>query len=1049
MLSLQFSAFTLHFVCIFVQLNSYLSILYSKTCRAQLFYLACKYSMRNIFTLLFLCVFWPAIGNAQENPYVFSHLKEKDGLSNNTIFSFCKDRRGIFWIGTQNGLNRFDGSNFYAYKVKKNANSIPDATIMSLCEDKKGNIWGATNNGIFCFNLNENKFTNYFPLDNTISNNFLNILCDSKGNIWAGGWIHLLKFDAANNSFKKVVQLSSYDSARQYSMRKNCLIMDPAENGLWMATRSGMFYYDINKNQLLKPGSSNNPLFEQVNVEAFAKSPAGHYWYFNNVTKDITAFDPLTKKILFKINVKKYTPDAFCTTIFEDKGNRLWLSTWSSEVLVIDYKNNKIANITTHKDDPLSICNGFFWTVLEDENATLWFGTLNGISKCNPDKNIYKPYRLPETIDALKNTAITIVREDTIDNSLWIVTLDRHLIHYKKDKDSYEVFDLAKSKTDNKGGMIGEIFTLSLLKDKIVLTSGNGMWQLLRGKKELEPFNFMVPAYPDFKANHFVASGDSVFYLSDSRKVVYFNKITGETKFYENASATLPNGSVAFVGKMLLDSKNRLWTYPSNAWIMGIVNDKLQPVLISKDDNGKPIGYFSSIEADNNNNIWLANQVTGVYRFNTITQAIKKWDQSDGLDVSVANTAIPDLYGQVWCAKANKVSVLMQGTNGVYNFALPIGETTSPYNNASERMKNGNIILSIYNDLIEFKSQQLQQAPVKIEPQISLVNIADSNYLVADKKSLVLNHQQNNVRFRFGIYTDKEVFPYDMEYMLDGAEHNWTKAAGNNQATYNNLAPGKYTFRVRAKGKNNGWQSGEANFVIIIEAPFYKRIWFFILVGLLICGAIIFIYRYRLAQKERLLMLENKAQMLEKEKAVVMYDSLKQQLNPHFLFNSLTSLSGLIDTNQQMAGEFLEQMSGIYRYILKNSESETVLLKDEIEFVKLYINLQQTRFKKGLLVNITVPEEYLHYKIAPVTLQNLIENAIKHNVIDTDSPLVIDIFTEEDYLVVKNNLQKKNMVETSNKKGLAQFVSLYKYLSGLPVLINETEKEFIIRIPLI
>jgi len=202
-------------------------------------------------------------------------------------------------------------------------------------------------------------------------------------------------------------------------------------------------------------------------------------------------------------------------------------------------------------------------------------------------------------------------------------------------------------------------------------------------------------------------------------------------------------------------------------------------------------------------------------------------------------------------------------------------------------------------------------------------------------------------------------------------------------------------------------------------------------------------------QKEKLMMLESKAQLLEKEKVMVMYESLKQQLNPHFLFNSLTSLSGLIETDQQVAGNFLEQMSGIYRYILKNGDNETVFLKDEIEFVQLYINLQQTRFKKGLQVNINVPEEYMHYKIAPVTLQNLIENAIKHNIIDSSSPLVIDIFIEGDFLVVKNNLQKKKVVETSNKKGLEQFVSLYKYLSRLPVEITETTKNFQIKIPLI
>jgi len=195
--------------------------------------------------------------------------------------------------------------------------------------------------------------------------------------------------------------------------------------------------------------------------------------------------------------------------------------------------------------------------------------------------------------------------------------------------------------------------------------------------------------------------------------------------------------------------------------------------------------------------------------------------------------------------------------------------------------------------------------------------------------------------------------------------------------------------------------------------------------------------------------LESKAQLLEKEKAMVMYESLKQQLNPHFLFNSLTSLSGLIETDQQVAGEFLEQMSSIYRYILKNSSNETVSLKDEIDFVQLYITLQKTRFGEGLKVHMDIPEDYLHFKIAPVSLQNLIENAIKHNIIDVGAPLVIDVFTENEYVVVRNNLQRKGVVETSNKTGLLQFASLYKYLSGHPVIIEEDGEYFWVKIPMI
>jgi LytS/YehU family sensor histidine kinase len=198
-----------------------------------------------------------------------------------------------------------------------------------------------------------------------------------------------------------------------------------------------------------------------------------------------------------------------------------------------------------------------------------------------------------------------------------------------------------------------------------------------------------------------------------------------------------------------------------------------------------------------------------------------------------------------------------------------------------------------------------------------------------------------------------------------------------------------------------------------------------------------------------LLRLENMAQLLEKEKAQVIYENLKQHLNPHFLFNSLTSLSSLIRIDQKMAGNFLDKMSKVYRYILKNRDNETVPLADEIKFVQLYNDLQKTRFENGLHINMHIDEEYHHRRIAPVTLQNLVENAIKHNTADTEAPLMIELFVEDDYLVVKNNLQKKGFVETSNKQGLGTMKSLYRFLSDREMLVEEEGGYFVVKVPLI
>ncbi|MEO5995242.1 MAG: histidine kinase, partial [Chitinophagaceae bacterium] len=236
---------------------------------------------------------------------------------------------------------------------------------------------------------------------------------------------------------------------------------------------------------------------------------------------------------------------------------------------------------------------------------------------------------------------------------------------------------------------------------------------------------------------------------------------------------------------------------------------------------------------------------------------------------------------------------------------------------------------------------------------------------------------------------------------------------------------------------------------IAIATVIYKTWWFRILIATVVLLTLYSMYKFRINQKEKVLMLEKKAYTLEREKALVMYESLKQQLNPHFLFNSLTSLSSLISSNPVNAKQFLDRMSKIYRYILQSRDSETVRLSDEIKLAEIYTHLQQTRFKEGLQVKFNVEEEHLHKKIAPVTIQNLIENAIKHNIIDVTSPLLVNIFVMDNWLVVQNNLQKKTFVETSNRQGLANMQSLYLYLSGKQMLIVEDENYFTIKIPLL
>jgi sensor histidine kinase YesM len=180
------------------------------------------------------------------------------------------------------------------------------------------------------------------------------------------------------------------------------------------------------------------------------------------------------------------------------------------------------------------------------------------------------------------------------------------------------------------------------------------------------------------------------------------------------------------------------------------------------------------------------------------------------------------------------------------------------------------------------------------------------------------------------------------------------------------------------------------------------------------------------------------------------FDSLKQQVNPHFLFNSINSVSSLIDKDPQNAKKYLTEMSKVYRYLLRTNEEELTSLHTELQFLDSYFHLLKTRFGAGLHLNISVDETFKNYFLPALTLQLLIENAVKHNVIDKSRPLTIYISTKENgWLCVKNNLQKRMNVIPSTQVGLANIMAKYKLLNQPEVIVEETTKEFTVLLPLI
>jgi sensor histidine kinase YesM len=193
-----------------------------------------------------------------------------------------------------------------------------------------------------------------------------------------------------------------------------------------------------------------------------------------------------------------------------------------------------------------------------------------------------------------------------------------------------------------------------------------------------------------------------------------------------------------------------------------------------------------------------------------------------------------------------------------------------------------------------------------------------------------------------------------------------------------------------------------------------------------------------------------KAEALEKRNLQTQLDSLKNQVTPHFLFNSLNSLSGLVEEDPKRALRFIDELASIYRYLLQSNEKQLVSLGKELEFIDAYFYLLQTRFEGGLSLSANISPALLEYLLPPLTLQILVENAVKHNMISESMPLHIQIYTDPaGNLVVVNNLQKRKSTVPSNKMGLVNISAKYQLLNQPDIVIHETSTHFQVMVPLL
>jgi len=1005
--------------------------------------------MKRIITILVALIFFLA-ANAQVNVLNFRHVTNADGLSDGVVRSITQDKYGFIWFGTSYGLDRFDGINLKTFFSKPgDPHSLGNNYIQSLYCDEKNILWIGTYSGLCHYDYSSNQFTRYSSTSPVTIND---IKEDRKGNIWLATSWGLWTVDKKNLSIRK------YDFHGDVNMQKKfetvySQVVVGKDNKLYIASYNGIKIFDPEKNVCveMKHNPADKFSISDNNVYSVSIDSSGDLWAAcGNEKPRLNKINLRTGEVKFYDHFDKLSNDGaqnVLQKILTDHKGRIWIITGRSGISLYDTAIDDFIDYMRQPYIPNSLSSNQHNAIFQDVEGTIWLGTAGyGINYFNPDRNFFSSiYPLLEKGTEITNTWCRAACEDDQGN-LWLAT-GKGAIRYDSSLHSFTNFTNAKGK--NPSIYLNSV--RSLLKDDngdiwIGTAKGLNRYHPLTGKmdsfdeKDGMPLAFFWMMAKD-KQNDIWLGSTWGLYKYDREK----NKFDDLSK-----DPVLAKYAHRNVQALWVDSKNRLWIgLLDMGLVMYDLNNKKLKLLTIKDSLISDT-RFSSFAEDKEGIIWIGAE-QGLAAYDPEKNITRFITRENGLPSDRTNNIMVDSFDRVWIGTSNGLCLLSRDRTRIKKFDTNDGLLTTQFNEQSAyRTKNGLFIYPTYKGFILFRPEDYKETSSNIPVYITSFKIADKE-IPANTESLQnmdLRHNQNFFKIELAGLNYMNAYQCTYAYKLEPFDKDWIYTK-KREINYTNVPAGEYVFRYKLVGDNPAVTQPEKQMAITISEIFYKTWWFRSLVLVLIAAAIIGFYRYRLGQREKILVLENKAQLLEKEKAVVQFENLKQQLNPHFLFNSLTSLRSLIRVDGKSAVNFLDGLSTTYRYLLKSDENELVSLEDELNFVKTFSQLQKTRFKEGLKLNFCIDPVYYDKLIAPVTLQNLIENAIKHNTTDEESPLVIDMYIEDGYIAVRNNLQRYRIVETSNKRGLASMRSLYKYFSDKPLIVSEEEKYFIVKIPLI
>ena len=828
--------------------------------------------------LLFIYFFIVQASFVFAQNYRFESLSTDQGLSQNLVYTIFQDSRHFLWIGTAEGLNRYDGNGFKIYKSSpENSSTISGHHFSSIVEDKEGNLWiGSygeglnkyirktesfisikadpknintpcgnritsllidrtnhlwigTETGLSRLELSTGNYKHFKPdinnQDNLCHERVYTLTEDSQGRIWVGTLGGLSVFDPIKNRFSTYLK-DEKDPKLIYNDYIHKIYEDRKKN-LWVGTAQGLYLFN-RKNNTFKKFKSDRQNLNSINdnaIQDILEDSHGNLWIatfyggLNIYNRD--------KNVFTHYKHNPFDPTSLSSNVvnclFEDHSGILWIGTMDGGLCKLDFRKSQFKNYKAEPDSPSSISNNHVSSILVESANSIWVGTLGGginnLVRKTESARFMRAMNEPLESSSISNNLIYSIHADN-KNNLWFGT-EGGLAVFNKQRKDLKIYN-----TQTNSSMINNT-VFKVIEDRSgklwIGTYGGGLGYLDKNSDRFISYTHN-PKNPKSIATNIVRN---VF--EDSRGRMWVCTENGLDCFDRNKNEFIhfkndPDDSTSIIDNKILlifeSSNKQLWV-GTPFGLSKIMNDNGNPNQIKffsiRKESGLIGNSVQGIQEDKEGNLWISTN-DGISKFNPSTNKFSNFDVSDGL--------LTNEFYVTASAKIVKTGELIFGGNKGLVVFTP------------EEIRSDE-----YIPPVAITTLTLSNVPVPINKEI------DGNLIlpqsITETKTIHLNYSQSEIALEVAALHFANPSGNKFKYKMEGLDNTWAELGNRRFISFTNIDPGNYTLRITAANHNGVWNPKGISLNIIVAPPYWRTIWFKVLMALLGLGIIWFILKYR------------------------------------------------------------------------------------------------------------------------------------------------------------------------------------------------------------